>query len=225
MGRMVETYPTWACNGVVVKQDQIDPAKPQGASRRSSSRSRRPNALQRPARSYAENEAGEPIREPLTGTEKPPLGCSPSMAFPPLAPGQVASLTSSQAWAQREAKRSEPVLTKTASMPPGHKSPGCRAARVLLLSPSGRGPGNEGHRATTGPRNRSSVRGPPRRCDAPHPRPLSRRERGGSWAGRGPWICDGRSAPSGSGGPLGRMSTLREFSEKPASCSNFSTVY
>lgn len=59
MGRMVETYPTWACS-VVVKQDQIDPTKRQSF-RDTVLQIRRPGALSgRPQ--LAENAAGEPIR-------------------------------------------------------------------------------------------------------------------------------------------------------------------
>ena len=59
MGRMVETYPTWACS-VVVKQDQIDPAKRQSF-RETVLQVRRPEALSgRPQ--LAENAINEPAR-------------------------------------------------------------------------------------------------------------------------------------------------------------------
>ncbi len=59
MGRMVETYPNWACS-VVVKQDQIDPTK-RKSFQETVLQVRRPNALSgRPQ--LVENEAGEPVR-------------------------------------------------------------------------------------------------------------------------------------------------------------------
>jgi hypothetical protein len=57
MGRMCENYPNWACS-VVVKQDQIDPAK-RKSFQETVIQSRRPNAMTgRPQ--LAENEVGEP---------------------------------------------------------------------------------------------------------------------------------------------------------------------